>query len=110
VNFTADSGADGFVGALGDGFFSGFVDGDVAAGVLAGGGTGSDDRSGDADGSLVMGPSLHRDAHGELKRGGILALPIWSREAGDAERTFAWTRPDEHRTIESWRSWWLRSR
>jgi hypothetical protein len=55
VNFTADSGVDGFV----DCFVDCFVDGEVGtAGGPAGVGTGSDGRLGETDGSLVMAPSL----------------------------------------------------
>jgi hypothetical protein len=59
VNFTADSGVDGFVV---DGFVGGVV---VTVGGSAGGGAASDGRSGVTDGSLVMAPSLPFPASNE---------------------------------------------
>src|ERR1700722_15261997 len=63
VNFTADSGVDGFV----DGFVEGFVDGGVVGGSGAGvgAGTASCGRSGDTDESLVIAPSLSFPASNE---------------------------------------------
>jgi hypothetical protein len=64
VNFTADSGVDGFVvdGFVVEGFVGGLV---VTVGGSVGGGAASDGRSGDTDGSLVMAPSLPFPASNE---------------------------------------------